>query len=37
LKEAYHAAVKIALLLLVCNYTYNAGLLNGNITTGDTI
>ena len=36
-KEGFYGGLKCGVLLMVCNYTYNAGLMMGNVTTGDTI
>ena len=37
LNETFTSASKVALLLLICNFTYNIGILDGSVTTADLI
>ena len=37
LYETFTSASKVALLLLICNFTYNIGILDGSVTTADLI
>ena len=37
LHETFTSASKVALLLLICNFTYNIGILDGSVTTADLI